>query len=66
MEQYGDVFVCRSSSAESVSGCSDDEDVCTEEVVDDEGVSELVLIPRREVRAEDMMIMLLAVHRCPI
>ena len=45
-----DKYVCSSLSADSVVGGSSNEDVCTEEIVDDEGVSELVLIPRREVR----------------
>ena len=46
-------YVCSSSSADSIAGDSNDEDVgYTEEVIEAEGGSELVLIPRREVRVK--------------
>ena len=47
MEQ-GD-YVCSSSSADSIASSSNDE-IYAEEVVEDEGESELVLVRRREVR----------------
>ena len=45
-----DEFVYSSSSAESIAGSSNDEDVYTEGVIEAEEGNELVLIPRREVR----------------
>lgn len=43
-------YVCSSSSADSIADNIDDEDVAyTEDVIEAEGESELILIPRREV-----------------
>ena len=45
-----DEYVCSSSSADSIAGGSNDEDAYAEEIIEVEEGSELVLIPRREVR----------------
>ena len=44
-----DDYVCSSSSADSIISGSSDE-IYAEEVVEDEGESERILVPRREVR----------------
>ena len=48
-----DNCVCMSLSTDRIAGTSDDDDIFTEEVVEDEGASELVLVPRRQVRQKD-------------
>ena len=45
-----DEYVCSSSSADSIAGGSNDEDIYAEEMVEAEEGSEPILIPRREVR----------------
>ena len=45
-----DDYVCSSSSADSIAGGSNDEDAYTEKIIEVEEGSEIVLIPRREVR----------------
>ena len=45
-----DDYVYSSSSADSIAGGSNDEDMYTEEVIENEGENELVLVPRRKVR----------------
>ena len=45
-----DEYVCSSSSADSITGGSNDEDIYAEEMVEAEEGSEPILIPRREVR----------------
>ena len=42
-------LVCSCSIADSIAGGSNDEEIYAEEVVEDEGGSELGLVPRREV-----------------
>ena len=42
--------MCSCSSADSIAGGSNDEEIYAEEVVEDEGGSELVLVPRRAWR----------------
>ena len=45
--------VCSSSSADSITSSKSDKDRYIEEVIDDEGESELILVPRKEVRKRD-------------
>ena len=43
------------SSEDSTAGGSNDDEIYAEEVVEDEGGSELVLLPRREVRVIEII-----------
>ena len=54
MEGDGDEYVFSSSSAESIASGSNEEEVYTEEVIEAEEGSEVVLVPGREVRASVM------------
>ena len=51
-----DDYVYSSSSADSIAGGSNDEDIYAEEVIEDEGENEIVLVPGKEVKESSLFI----------